>query len=289
MSLNHSDNENLQTLTRQYLPPQDSIAFYDQSANTDSKNGNQRFDARVEWTPDSTSSAILQPRLYFQQSDAASDGNAANTTEQGAPRSTASSRSFDSIDGNNLSNRLTLRHRFAKHGRNVSAEINMGHNVRDGSGAQRSLTDIYDGSSTSSDTLDQQSTSRTTTNSVSTRIAFTEPLVKHLQMQAIYNPSLTRSVADARALDLDPATATYSLPDSALSNSYESRHTTQTAGLAFLLTGGPWKLLTNASYQHARLQSEQTFPFTSTIDHTFDDAKGPSPCSGRLRSRVAQT
>lgn len=278
--LNNSDNDNVQTLTRQYLPPQDSISFYDQRSNTDSKNGNQRFDGRVEWTPDSTNSAILQPRLYWQQSDAASDGAAANTTDLGEPRSTALSRSFDSADGNNFSNRLTLRHRFDKRGRNVSAQIDMGHTIRDGSGSQYSLTSFDGSSSASDDTLDQRSNSKTTTNSISTRIAFTEPLIPHLQAQAIYNPSLTHSVADARALSLDPLTQTYSLPESALSNSYESRHTTQNGGLALLLTEGPWKLLGNASYQHARLQSEQTFPFGNTIDRTFDDVLPSLTLSG---------
>ena len=282
--LNNSDNDNVQTLTRQYLPPQDSISFYDQRSNTDSKNGNQRFDARVEWTPDSTNSAILQPRLYWQQSDATSDGAAANTTDQGDPRSTALNRTFDSNDGDNFSNRLTLRHRFGKRGRNVSAQIDMGHTIRDGSGSQYSLTH-YDGSSPSDSTIDQQSNSRTTTNSISTRIAFTEPLIPHLQAQAIYNPSLTRSVADARALSFDPATLAYSQPESALSNSYESRHTTQNGGLSLLLTEGLWKLLGSASYQHARLQSEQTFPFSSTIDRTFDDVLPSLTLSGSFKNR----
>src|SRR5262249_40998613 len=136
--LNNSDNDNVQTLTRQYLPPQDSISFYDQRSNADTRSGNQRVDARVEWTPDSTNSAILQPRLYWSQSDANSDGGAATTTDLGVPRSSAISRNLDSTDGGNFSNRLTLRHRFGKRGRNVSAQIDMGHIVRDGSGSQYS-------------------------------------------------------------------------------------------------------------------------------------------------------
>ena len=283
--VNNTDNANLQIMTRQFLPPQDSIAFYDQNTRSDSKNGNQRVDARFEWTPDSTNSVIFQPRLYYQQSDADTKGAAENTTEEGAARSSALSRSNDVADGDNLSGRLTLRHRFARRGRNVSAEFNVGHNVRDGNGTQSSLTSSFDPSSSVRDTLDQESNSQATTNTFSTRVAFTEPLVPHLQAQAIYNPSVSRSLSDARAFSLDPASLTYTVPESALSNSYETKHTAQNGGLALLLTEGPWKLLGNASYQSARLQSEQTFPFSSTIDRTFEDFLPSATLTGNFANR----
>ncbi len=281
---NDSDTQNFQVLTRQYLPPQDSLAFYDQSNITDSRNRNQRFDARFEWTLDSLNSVVWQPRLYFQQTDATSTGDAANTTASGTPVSAANSATTESNDGNNLSSRLTLRHRFAKKGRNVSAEINLGHNVRDGASAQRSLTDYY-GSPATSDTLDQQSTAHTTTNSFSTRIAFTEPLSQRFRLQAIYNPSLTRSDSDPRGFQLDTQTGEYSRPDSALSNSYLNRNTVQNGGLALLYTRGAWRLLSNASYQQTRLRSEQTSPLTHTIERTFDDFVPSLTLTGTFANR----
>ncbi len=279
-----SDTDNQQTLTRQYLPPQDSLAFYDQSNLTDSRNRNQRFDARMEWTPDSSNSMIWQPRLYFQRTDARSLGDAANTTEQGTPVSAASSRSTDSNDGNNLSSRLTLRHRFPKKGRNVSAEINLGHNLRDGASAQRSLTEYY-GLTDTSITLDQRSTAHTATNSFSTRIAFTEPLSQRFRLQAIYNPSLTRSDSDPRGFQLDTLTGEYTRPDSSLSNSYLNRNTIQNGGLALLYTRGTLRLLSNASYQHTRLRSEQTFPATQTIERTFEDFVPSVTLTGTFANR----
>ena len=282
---NDTDNENLQTLTRQYLPPQDSITFYDQRQGSDSRNQNPRFDARIEWSPDSLNSAILQPRLYFQKNRGNTIGDAANTTDQGDVRSAAHSRSFDSVDGNNLSSRLTLRHRFAKRGRNVSAEVNVGHILRDGDGSQRSLTDYSSGAEASHDTLDQVSTSHTVTNSLSTRIAFTEPIAASLQIQAIYNPSVTQSDADARALGLDLQTGAYSVPDSALSNSHRSRHAVQNGGLAMLYTRGPWRLLGNTSWQRATLRSEQTFPHAHTVDRSFEDLLPSMVLTGSFANR----
>ena len=67
--INDTENDNIQTLSRQFLPPQDSLAFYDQHTTTSNRNGNQRVDARFEWTLDSLNSVILQPRLNFQNND----------------------------------------------------------------------------------------------------------------------------------------------------------------------------------------------------------------------------
>jgi len=282
---NDTDTENRQTLARQYLPPQDSLEFYDQLATTDSRNGNQRMDARFEWTPDSLNSVIVQPRLYFQNVENRSDEWASNNSSLGSVLSAARNDNFSSTDGNNLSNRMTLRHRFARRGRNVSADLNMGNNLRETDGTRRSLADYYEGATVRSDTLDQQSTSESVTRSFSARVAYTEPLSANWRAQLIWNPSWTRSESDARAFDRDAASGRYDLPDSALSNSFENRTTSQGGGLSFLYTRGPWRLLTSATYQRQRLRSEQTFPFANTIDHTFDDVLPSAILTGNFANR----
>jgi len=282
---NGTDTDNLQTLSREYVPAQDSLAFYDQSSNSDSENGNQRVDARLEWTPDSTNSVIWAPRLYFQNSDTRNFGQAANRSLDGSDLSNAASDTRDQVDGNNLSSRLTLRHRFPKRGRNVSAEVNVGNNRRDTDGTQYSLQNSFEGGSTTTDTLDQVSDSRTITNSFSTRIAYTEPIRPGLQVQAIYNPQLTHSDADAHAHQFDPLTGDYTRPDTALTNSFENRSIVQNGGIATLLTRGPWKLLTNASYQHTRLESDQSFPETQNLTHSFGDFVPSVTLTGTFANR----
>lgn len=282
---NDTDTDNDQRLSRQYVPVQDSVAFYDQLSTTDSRNRNHRVDGRLEWTPDSTNSLIFQPRLYFQSTDSRSLGDAANSTLDGGAIGSAVSDSRDDVRGNNLSGRLTLRHRFAKRGRNVSAETNLGNNLRDSEGAQYSLQTSTDGGVATADTLDQQSDSRTLTRSLSTRFAYTEPIRPGVQLQAIYNPSITRSESDARGFRFDAASGGYTTPDSALSNSFENRSTVQNGGLAALFTRGPWRLLTNASYQNTRLESEQTFPTTRSLEHSFDDFVPSVTLTGTFANR----
>jgi hypothetical protein len=283
--LNGSDTDNFQSLARQYLPPQDSLATYDQSALSRVKNGNQRFDGRLEWTPDSLNSVILAPRLYFQGTDTRSSGDAVNGSILGSPLSASSGTSGEVVDGNNLSTRLTLRHRFARRGRNVSADLSAGHTLRDATSAQYSLNDYWSGATVTSDTLDQQAASLTRTNSLSARVAWTEPLRPGLQAQLVVNPSLTRNTADTRTWRYDPATGTYSAPDTALTNRYANRTLQQNAALSVLWTRGSWRLLSSVAAQHTDLRSERQFPVSTLLDRGFDDVLPSAILSGTFANR----
>ena len=282
--LNDTNNENTQSLSREYMPPQDSLAFYAQDTHTTNRNGNERFDARFEWTLDSLNSVIMQPRLYFQNNRNGNTGLAANTSTFGSVLNSSSSDTRNHTDGDNLSNRLTLRHRFAKRGRNISADIQMGHNERRGDRAQRALDAFMQAGVGRADTLDQRTASNSVTNSVSTRIAFTEPLVANWQAQLTYNPQYTRSHSDARSLKADPEGA-YTLLDSLQSNTFTNRNIVQNGGAAVLFSKGVWRWLTTATVQRTELKSEQTFPATRTVHHPFTDVLPSMTLSATFANR----
>jgi hypothetical protein len=267
--LNQSDNENLQTLAREYLPPQDSLAFYGQNLTSDSRNRNQRFDARLVWTVDSLNQVIMQPRLYFQGTRSNSLGFAGNSTLTGDPLSSSESDTHNETDGYNLSNRITLQHRFGKRGRNISAEVRMGQNLSDGNRDQVTVVTFTQPDSVAA--TDQLTDTRSVTRSLSSRIAYTDRLTDRWQWQLTYNPSLSRSESDARTLALAALTGMHDSLDLTQSNTFQNRYVTQNAGLAALRSWGPWRWLTQAQWQQARLESEQTFPATRSVDRTFDD------------------
>jgi len=281
--VNGTKNENTNALDREYLPPQDSIAAFQQLQGSENWNGNQRFDARVEWTIDSLNSVILAPRLYFQKVHTSSNGLASNRTLLGNEVSSSATDTDNLTEGDNLSNRLTLRHRFHKRGRNVSADFQMGHTTRTADRDQMSLNRFTDPDSLA--TIDQQTGSDGTTNSLSTRIAWTEPLVTGWQAQLTYNPAFTHSNSDARTFAYDSLTGGFSTLDSVQSNTFANRNNIQNGGAAVLYTHGPWRWLTQASYQSTRLQSDQSFPFTGRIDHSYEDVLPSMTLSGTFANR----
>src|SRR5262249_3983620 len=281
--LNDTKNENQNATTREYLPPQDSIASYNQLLDSDNRNGNQRFDARFEWTIDSLNSVIMQPRLYFQDNHASSLGLATNRTTIGNEVSSSASNTANGPSGDNLPNRLRLRHRFGKRGRTVSADFQMGHTFRNIDRNQQSLNRFTQPDSLA--TINQETGSNATTNSLSTRIAYTEPLITGWQAQLTYNPAFTHSQSDARTFALDTLTGQYTLLDPVQSNSFANRNRSQNGGAAVLYTHASWRWLTQASYQSTRLQSDQSFPITGRLDHTYDAVLPSMTLSGTFANR----
>jgi len=281
--LNGAKNENTNAIAREYLPPQDSIAAYDQLLGSENWNWNQRYDARFEWTIDSLNSVILAPRVYLQKVHTASNGVASNRTLLDSEVSSAASIADNLTSGDNVSNRLTLRHRFGKRGRNVSADLQMGHTSREADRDQESTNRFTDPDSLA--TIDQQTGTHGTTNSLSTRIAWTEPLVTGWQMQLTYNPAFTHSNSDARTFAYDSLTGDFSALVPVQSNTFANRNTIHNGGAAVLYTHGPWRWLTQGSYQTTRLESDQSFPFTGRIDHTYDDVLPSMTLSGTFANR----
>ena len=267
--LNDIDNRNTNAITRDYMPHQDSIASYDQLHISNNRNGNERFDARFEWTPDSLNSIVMVPRLYFQDNHANVSGIASNRTMLGSEVSSSVSNSAHSTRGDNLSNRLTLRHRFGRRGRTLSADFQMGHTSHEADRAQMSLNRYTAPESLA--TIDQTTGSGSGTNSLESRFAYTEPLGKAWQAQLMYNPSITHSSSDARTFAYDSLTGDYSTLEPAQSNSFANQHRVQSGGAALLYRHGAWRWLSQASYKTTLLQSDQSFPSSGFVSHRFHD------------------
>lgn len=266
---NATDNSNDQVLSRDYVPPEDSISTYTQSGSTSNRNFNHRYDSRIEFNPDSANSIVDTPRLYFQSNHAAARTTGTNSSLDGQPASDAASRSGSDTDGHNLSDHLVLRHRFPKRGRTLSADVGVGHNLKDGSGKLQSLDEFTSGSGTQRDTLDQASGVRTTTSTVSARVAYTEPVGGRGLVQLTYNPSLSINVSDNRVYELDPFTGAYSVADTGLSNVFHSRATAQNAGAGYLMRRGTTNLMASVAWQRTDLHNQETLPATFTLDRSY--------------------
>ena len=267
---NHTDNQDTQTLSRQYSPPLDSIAVYGQDASPENRNDNHRLDARFEWMADSSNSFVEQPRLYFQSNHTTNSLVGSNTSLDGAPVNRAENDNSGTTSGNNLSNHLVARHRFPKRGRTLSLDLGAGATLKDGTSSLHSLVDYF-GGGVSSDTLDERNSLRTTTRSLSARVAYTEPVGGRALLMISYSPSLTVSRAHNLAFQLDPATQSYTRADSVLSNTFDNTNSAQNGGVGLLLRSAQLNGTVNVAFQHSTLKSDQTFPVSRTVSKSFDD------------------
>ncbi len=265
---NYSDNSNDQSLSRQYV--QDSLNQYDEHTNSEAKNYNHRFDTRLEFSADSSNSLIMLPKLYFQDNRASGLLSGANSLSSGSVMNQAVNDSRTQSSGNNLSNHVVLRHRFGTPGRTFSVDLGGGYNRKYGTSSLKSQIDYF-GASGQNDTLNQQSTLSTDGYSLSSRLAYTEPLGSSSLVQVTYNPSYSKSNADNRNYSLNPSTGEFSQLNAPLSNSYENTYSTQSAGLGYRLRAGGINAMADVSYQIASLRGDQVFPTELNVRKDFYD------------------
>ena len=267
---NLTNTDNNQKLRMQYFPTPDSSTFYNENSDANSRNSNHRFDMRMEYTPDTLNSIIELPKLYFQSNKSSSLLAGVNSLSTLQLINQTANNSNAATNGDNLSNHVVLRHKFDVPGRTISLDVGATYNQKRGTTLQQATSE-YQSSSNISDTINQQTPVKTDGYSLSSRLAYTEPLGSISLLQLSYNPSYTRSNSDNRKYNFDPLTDEYSFPDTALSNTYRNEYTTQNGGIAYRIRVTGLNAMAGLSYQVASLRGQQEFPSSNTITRTYYD------------------
>jgi hypothetical protein len=266
---NLSDNGNLQSLTRAYAVPQDSVARYDQVSNTNNRNTNHRYDARIEANFTPTTSLIDEPRLYFQANDASGSQTGVNTDPFGLPRASAITQAGTHTTGSNLSDHLVIRHKFPKARRTASLDLQLGYTDKDGSSSTQSLDEWTALGVVTRDTVDRRTEIATLSRSANARFMWTEPLGANGMLQANLSPRVTTSTADNRAFVPDLVSGLYVVPDSTQSNSYRSTTRATNAGVGYLYRTRVLNVMSNVAFETSRLSSDRTLPNPASVDRSF--------------------
>src|SRR5262249_21906648 len=150
----------------QFFAPADSLARYDQSTDANSVNDNHRYEGRFTFTADTTTSLVMQPRLYFQGNHAVSDLLGANTALDGSPLSQTDNANRAATTGHNFSDQLVVRHRFARRGRTISLNLGASHALKDGGTGLLAESAFATDSTAALDTLDQRADVRSITRTL---------------------------------------------------------------------------------------------------------------------------
>jgi hypothetical protein len=265
---NYTDNDNPQNIQRQYLLSQDSTSLYHEDHQAEKKNFNHRINLRTEYSPDTSNAVIFTPQLLFQRNRSASSLTGTNSTVADALISQTQNNNPVFTDGYNLQGHLVYRHRFPTAGRSVSVDLGASQNRKTNASSLSSI-DLYADPSSKNDTIDQQSAGTTNGYTLSTNVAYTEPLWSNSLLQLTYAPSYTKNSSDTRVYTFDQLAGSFADLNRALSNSFENSYTTQNGGLGFRLRGQSINFTTGISYQIAALHGEQTYPGSRLIEKTF--------------------
>ena len=167
--------------------------------------------------------------------------------------------STNNSDKNNVASSLLWRHKFKKLSRTLSVNTDYNWSQSMSDGLLYSLNNYYlNGSLSHRDTTDQQNIIDNNNNSISTKIAYTEPLRKDFYLELSYGFSYNNSKSD-RITNFKSFNGKYEEEIDSLSNSFIFNRTANSPGLNFRLN-----------------KKKYSFSFGSTVAFTHFEQKNLS-------------
>ena len=272
---NRVSNENTAFLDRELFLSGDQSQFYNESTQSSSTNFNHRLNARIEYTINETNSLIVRPSLSFQNNSSSSLQSGINSLVTGRLLNTADNNHITDNHGFTSSTSILYRHRFAKEGRTVSADLRLGFDGRNGNTNQVSVTEFLqnqrDRQGASSDsTYDQNIDNATAGQSYSVRLAYTEPLGEFGQLQFTYSPTYNRNVSDRSAYMLDLRTGLHTILDPTFSSLFDNDIFRQRGGFSVQRRiDDRYSIQLGLEVQNEQLIGDQTYPVPVQLDRSF--------------------
>jgi hypothetical protein len=215
-----------------YLDDGSRLINNESGTSTTATQGN-RFGIRLEHKFSENTSILFEPQVNFGHGSYNENSIFDTYTENGDARNlTNSGYTRNSGDNENWSTSgfLLFRQRIGKPGRTISANVRYSFSNNDMRGINQSLTEARDAQTgaVSQDIVDQNFDQNSKSSSISGRVVYTEPIVKHLFLEANYQYGWSRNTSFKNTYDI----ATGEL-DSRYSNEILNRSITQRAGLNF--------------------------------------------------------
>lgn len=262
---NNAKNTTDQNLNRQFFSKQ----TYDETSEYTSNNLNHRINGKIEYALDTLNSLVYTPKIYFQNNNSTTDLFGMNYRPDGSRLSSALNNNSTDVNGYQLSNELLLRHKFALPGRTLSLGVSAGLNFKRSKADVLSISDYIASSYT--DTLDEKTNGVINGRNVSGNLVYTEPLGLKSQLQINATASFKRNVSDKKTDSLDLTNTYYSILDTLHSDVYANDFKTLSGGIAYRWNDNPYSLTIGLGYQKSILSGDQTFPFDSQVDKTFEN------------------
>lgn len=281
---NNNNDDIYQRSNTEYILGTDSSRMEFSNVISETKNYNNRLYLRVEWNIDSMNSVRIIPSLNFQSNTSASDDSESQSFDvEGSnfPQYTSQSSDNRETKGYNISNRITYRHKFKKIGRTFSIDQNTSLNQNDP--YSTSLSDVEYLATLKNKTTDRITSTNTDGYSLTTNVAYTEPVGKISLIQVNARNSYSNTYSYKKTSDLDTLLSTYLQIDT-LSNKYLNYYIKNSIGLSYLIRTD--KLMANAGLeiQNSNLSGEQTYPHETKTVKSFNNVLP----NFHLRYRVAQ-
>ena len=245
---NGSDNYVEETSTKTTYLEDGGRLIYDNNGYSTTRSQGHRFGVRLEHEFSENTSILFEPQVNFGSGNFSEIADFETYSDR--PGASGKEKTNDGYTNNNGANDnwstsgfLLFRQRIGKPGRTISANIRYSFSDNKLAGLNQSLTNVFDESSDfrPSEIVNQFYDSRSKNASLRGRVVYTEPLAKHLFLEANYEYSWNRSESvkdtyDSGSNALDQAGKLQYVSDGAVrndiySNDILNRYINQRAGL----------------------------------------------------------
>jgi len=268
-SFNENDNSALRNTRRQYVIAADSGQVYNEQSNTNNNSYSHRLYLRINYNIDSINSLLIDPQLSLQKSYSNSSlfGNTAQAGD--TLNKTINNNSANTL-GYMFSGNILFRHRFKKRGRTFSINLNTSNNHNNGLSFLNAQNVFY-ANAAASDTLNQKTNTLWNNWNVTGNATYTEPVGKNGQLQLQYNYTTQPGNSIRNTDNFSLPDGAYTIPDSALSNTFSSNNTMQKLGGSYQYNTKKIIVSFGLYYQIAELGNDQTIPYASSVDKAFNN------------------
>ncbi len=290
---NYTDLDNISETYRDYVTQSDTSLVYSEINESNSINLNHKLNAKFEYDIDTLNSISIQPKFNFQMNDKNSGFTGNNVSDGSILLSSLDNLNSSIFDGYTFTNEISFRHKFKKKGRTISISANTDFNDKNGTTKLNSTNYFLATADTSM--VDQEGDQRTKGYTLSSNIAYTEPLGKKAQLMLNYSPSYTVNDIRKETDNFDAVSGEYISLDSILTNIYDNTYLIHKPGVGLNYNTEKKSLSVGTDLQMATLTGDQVFPATAYQERVFFNIlpnlsysyKFTKTASARLRYRTS--
>ncbi|MEO6549994.1 MAG: TonB-dependent receptor [Ferruginibacter sp.] len=247
---------NTRIVSRQNILPGNNYTSRQNSIINNTTQSN-RFNFSADQKIDSFNTIKLTSLIGYQKGNAASINDYESFVPEVKKLNSGYNNTGNATEGYNTINTLLYRHKFKKRSRTFSINTSMQYNDSRYNGTQNSINNFFtNGIISVRDTLNQVTILNSLTQRYEANLSYTEPLSKRalIELKAFYNTSLGN--LDRSNFDFNKSSGNHDIPNSLLSNAFESRYNYSGAGVSLRSQQKNFGYTAGANFQFAQLTSQ---------------------------------
>ncbi len=236
-----------QTSARQNLLGDEKTTFDEQLKST-TENLNHRFNFMVDTKIDSSTTIRVEPNISYTEANSNSASSFVNNYVDNV--AVGSQRLSNKSTSPVVANNILIRKKFLRRGRTLSLNVKTNINDNDAKNYNYILNNTTDSLGTRQSLIDQLNDQNSDAISNTSRLVYTEPLSKTLNLETNFENSYSYSKSERFAYNFNTVTSQYDIPDLTYSNTYENTTVTNALGASLNKTAKKYNWNIGVGVQH---------------------------------------